>query len=58
MSNAENPEKIRPEEELIRLKKHFMAAGLNGGKLSWAEKEAVEGNASGLEAFVSFGGQA
>ena len=58
VSNAENPEKIRPEEELIRLKKHFMAAGLNGGKLSWAEKEAVEGNASGLEAFVSFGGQA
>lgn len=57
VTNEETPEKIRPEEELIRLKKHFMAAGLNGGKLSWAEKEAVEGNASGLETFVSFGGQ-
>ena len=56
MSDAENPGKIRPEEELIRLKKHFMAVDLNPGKIIWSEKDVLEGNASGLENFVSFGG--
>ena len=46
-----------PEEEIINLKKSFMAAGLNPGKIIWAEKDELEGNASGLESFVSFGGQ-
>lgn len=46
-----------PEKEIINLKKYFMAAGLNSGKINWAEKDDLEGNASGLESFVSFGGQ-
>ena len=54
--DLENPEKINPEEQLGRLKKHFMAADLNPGKLFWSEKEVLEGNASGLESFVAFGG--
>ena len=48
---------VNPENEIIRLKKYFMAAGVNPGKLLWAEKEELEGNASGLESFVSFGGE-
>ena len=48
---------LSAEEETVKLKRHFMAAGINPGKISWAEKEEVEGNASGLETFVSFGGQ-
>ena len=56
VSDAENPGKIRPEEELIRLKNHFIAVDLNPGKIIWSEKDVLEGNASGLENFVSFGG--
>ena len=48
---------LLPESEITSLKKHFMAAGINPGKISWAEKEDLEGNASGLESFVTFGGQ-
>lgn len=48
---------LSPESEITSLKKHFMAAGINPGKISWAEKEDLEGNASGLESFVTFGGQ-
>lgn len=48
---------LSPEEEITDLKKHFIAAGLNPGKVFWAEKEAIEGNASGLESFVFFGGE-
>ena len=55
VSSAENS--VNPENEIIRLKKHFMAAGVNPGKLLWADKEELEGNASGLESFVSFGGE-
>ena len=50
-------ETLSPEKEVTALKKGFMAAGINPGKISWAEKEDVEGNASGLESFVSFGGR-
>lgn len=50
-------ENLLPENEITSLKKHFMAAGINPGKISWAEKEDLEGNASGLESFVTFGGQ-
>jgi len=46
-----------PESAINSLKKHFMAAGINPGKISWSEKEDLEGNASGLESFVTFGGQ-
>lgn len=52
VSGAENP-----ENQIITLKKHFIAAGLNPGKIVWAEKEELEGNASGLETFVTFGGE-
>ena len=45
------------EAELVRLKTHFMAKGINPGKIAWAEKADIEGNASGLESFVSFGGE-
>ena len=45
------------EAELVRLKTHFMAKGINPGKITWAEKADIEGNASGLESFVSFGGE-
>ena len=48
---------LSPENQIADLKKHFMAAGINPGKISWAEKEELEGNASGLESFVSFGGE-
>ena len=40
-----------------KLKKAFLAAGLNAGQIQWAEKEALEGNSSGLESFITFGGQ-
>ena len=46
-----------PENLVINLKKHFFAACVNPGKILWAEKEEIEGNASGLESFVSFGGE-
>lgn len=55
VSSAER--NLLPENQIEALKKHFMAAGMNPGKISWAEKEELEGNASGLESFVSFGGQ-
>ena len=56
--NVSTTEKIiKPEDEIMKLKKLFMASGLNPGKVFWAEKEEIEGNASGLESFVSFGGQ-
>ncbi len=45
------------ENQIISLKKHFITAGLNPGKIVWAEKEELEGNASGLETFVTFGGE-
>jgi len=48
---------LAADREIDALKKHFMAAGINPGKISWAEKEELEGNASGLESFVSFGGE-
>ena len=48
---------LSPEEEIISLKKHFMAAGINPGKICWEDSETLEGNASGLESFVSFGGR-
>ena len=48
---------LQIENEINRLKKLFMAAGLNPGKIEWAEKEELEGNASGLENFVTFGGR-
>ena len=48
---------LAADGEIDALKKHFMAAGINPGKISWAEKEELEGNASGLESFVSFGGE-
>ena len=46
-----------PEAEIINLKKHFISAGVNPGLISWAKKEEIEGCASGLESFVSFGGE-
>ena len=46
-----------PDVQILNLKKHFMACGINPGKIDWAEKEELEGNASGLENFVSFGGR-
>ena len=48
---------LAADREIDALKKHFMAAGINPGKISWEEKEELEGNASGLESFVSFGGE-
>ena len=48
---------LNPDKEVENLKKRFMAAGINPGKIEWAEKEELEGNASGLESFVTFGGQ-
>ena len=56
--NVETEDKsLNPENEINRLKKLCMAANLNPGKISWVEKELIEGNASGLESFVSFGGR-
>lgn len=55
VSSSEND--IKSENEIISLKNHFMAAGINPGKITWTEKELLKGSASGLESFVSFGGQ-
>ena len=56
--NVETEDKsLNPENEINRLKKLCMAANFNPGKISWVEKELIEGNASGLESFVSFGGR-
>lgn len=46
-----------PENEILKLKKLFLASGINAGNISWTEKEILEGNASGLETFVTFGGE-
>ena len=46
-----------PQIYQTKLKKAFLAAGLNAGQIQWAEKEALEGNSSGLESFIAFGGQ-
>lgn len=45
------------QTQIISLKRHFMAADLNPETVNWTEKENLEGNASGLESFISFGGQ-
>lgn len=46
-----------PEDEITRFKKLCMASGVNAGNISWADKETLEGNASGLETFITFGGE-
>ena len=51
-----NGQAYEAEDEIARLKRYFMAASLNPGKINWAEKDQLEGNSSGLESFVSFGG--
>ena len=45
------------EEEIMRLKKHLMAADVTAGEVNWSDAEAVEGAASGLESFYAFGGE-
>ena len=49
--------KTDTEDKVKELKKHFMTAGINPGKIIWTDKEVLEGSASGLESFVSFGGE-
>ena len=46
-----------PENESLKLKKLFISYGVNAGNISWIEKNVLEGNASGLETFVKFGGE-
>ena len=46
-----------PENEILKLKKLFISYGVNTGNISWIEKNILEGNASGLETFVKFGGE-
>ncbi len=46
-----------PENEILKLKKLFISYGVNAGNISWIEKNILEGNASGLETFVKFGGE-
>lgn len=46
-----------PENEILKLKKLFISYGVNAGNISWIEKNVLEGNASGLETFVKFGGE-
>ena len=48
---------LKADLEIHKLKTLFGSRGINHGKLFWAEKEELEGSASGLESFVSFGGQ-
>ena len=57
VSGEGSDEEQNPDVQILNLKKHFMACCINPGKIDWAEKELLEGNASGLENFVSFGGQ-
>ena len=45
------------ENEISELKKRFIAAGINPGKIEWEESEYIEGSASGLENFYAFGGE-
>ncbi len=45
------------QTEVLQLKKRFMAAGVNAGKVNWADSNEIEGSASGLESFYAFGGE-
>lgn len=45
------------DDEITLLKKKFLNAGLAPGKIEWTEADKIEGNASGLESFYSFGGK-
>ena len=48
---------VSVDEAIIRLKKHFMAAGVNAGELSWSESCDIEGSACLQESFYAFGGE-
>ena len=45
------------QTEVLQLKKRFMAAGVNAGKVNWTDSNEIEGSASGLESFYAFGGE-
>ena len=47
----------KTEAEVFQLKKRFMAAGVYAGKVNWTDSNNIEGSASGLESFYSFGGE-
>ena len=55
--NVNGTEISEPEEEVLLLKKRFMAAGINAGKINWADSSDIEGCAGGLESFYAFGGE-
>lgn len=45
------------DSEIIKLKKRFLAAGINTENINWAEAGLLEGCAGGLENFYAFGGE-
>lgn len=48
---------LSAEDQIISLKKRFMAAGLNPGSIKWAQACDIEGSACALENFYTFGGE-
>ena len=49
---------LSPDDEIISLKKRFMAAGINPGEVNWAQACDIEGSACALESFYAVGGEA
>ena len=48
---------LSEEDQIISLKKRFMAAGVNPGSVKWAQACDIEGSACGQESFYAFGGE-
>lgn len=48
---------LSPDDEIISLKKRFMAAGVNPGSVKWAQASDIEGSACSQESFYAFGGE-
>ena len=49
---------LSADDEIISLKKRFMAAGINPGEINWAQACDIEGSACALESFYAVGGEA
>ncbi len=45
------------EDQIISLKKRFMAAGISPEEIKWAQACDIEGSACGQESFYAFGGE-
>ena len=48
---------LSEEDQIISLKKRFMAAGISPEEIKWAQACDIEGSACGQESFYAFGGE-